>query len=123
MARQLDSPLINLSSSGISNDEASKYVHEYWVHNQGWNWRKLTPLLPDNVLQILAAFYLSNDASSADGLVWKYSPSGMFTIKSTYNALCGDSVSREERIWKLIWRVEVPNRIRAFLWLVCKDFV
>jgi hypothetical protein len=57
-------------------------------------------------------------------LVWQGTTNGIFSVKSAYqmgmeNNFRGrgstSSVSLENRIWKVIWNLEVPNSIKMFM--------
>ncbi|XP_048427879.1 uncharacterized protein LOC125471485 [Pyrus x bretschneideri] len=68
------------------------------------------------------------DLSRKDQLVWDYSKNGTYSIKSGYRWIQSRSiVLRDTRqsdacvvpkaLWKVIWKLEVPPKLRHFLWL------
>jgi hypothetical protein len=69
-----------------------------------------------------------------DTIAWHFDPKGVFSVKSTYHVLddrkelerctqrgessgSNDSISTE-RVWKKIWKMKWPPKIKQFLWRV-----
>jgi len=62
----------------------------------------------------------------ADNLIWHYSTHGLFSVRSAYHMLvedCHASLASTStnglNIWKVLWKCDVPPRIRLFGWRVC----
>ncbi|KAK8538214.1 hypothetical protein V6N12_044349 [Hibiscus sabdariffa] len=64
----------------------------------------------------------SPDAPS-DSPGWKLEPSSTFTVKSAYNFRSSSLTGGDDSIWRLIQRYKGLQRIKAFLWLLCKGRV
>ena len=64
-----------------------------------------------------------------DKLIWLYTASGTYTVKSGYKFLAFAETdqtttanpSLDGGIWKLIWSLSVPNKVKNFLWRTCKE--
>ena len=64
-----------------------------------------------------------------DKLIWPYTASGTYTVKSGYKFLAFAETdqtttanpSLDGGIWKLIWSLSVPNKVKNFLWRTCKE--
>ena len=64
-----------------------------------------------------------------DKLIWLYTSSGNYTVKSGYNFLTAAKTDQtttanprqDGGIWKLVWSFSVPNKVKNFLWWVCKE--
>ena len=64
-----------------------------------------------------------------DKLIWPYTSSGNYIVKSGYNFLAAAKTDQtttanprqDGGIWKLVWSVLVPNKVKNFLWRVCKE--
>ena len=52
---------------------------------------------------------------SLDKVTWKWSPKGVFTVKSTYDRLFTNSVGEP---FNRIWKAKLPYKIKIFLWLI-----
>ncbi|KAK9984138.1 hypothetical protein SO802_033663 [Lithocarpus litseifolius] len=70
-----------------------------------------------------------------DSQVWAKTPNGILSVKSAYIEAvrylevskgcedrpgCSDA-SRMEAIWKLIWSLKCPSKVKHFLWRACKN--
>ena len=62
-----------------------------------------------------------------DKLIWHYTNHGRFTVKSAYqlqlsqrSAGGGSTSNPQTEIWKLIWQLNIPPRIRVFAWRMCQ---
>ena len=71
----------------------------------------------------------------ADSQIWAKTPNGLFSVKSAYRVAvqhletsksndggpCCSDTSRMEAIWKLVWSLKCPNKVKHFLWRACKN--
>lgn len=70
-----------------------------------------------------------------DTQMWARTPNGTLSVKSAYRVVvmylevskgsvskpgCSDT-SRMEAIWKLLWSLRCPNKVKHFLWRACKN--
>lgn len=69
----------------------------------------------------------------ADKLIWAASPNGFFNVnsaykvaleleKSSYLGLSSDD-SNLRRVWTRIWKIQVPHKVRHFVWRACRDIL
>lgn len=65
-----------------------------------------------------------------DTVVWNLEKSGSYSIKSDYKSLCEmhnrdmnhPQVSKSQKgFWRHIWKLEVPGKIKQFLWQACTN--
>nr|POE55816.1 aspartyl protease family protein 1 [Quercus suber] len=65
-----------------------------------------------------------------DSLVWPAEKCGQFSVKSGYKCLCEDSQASDpvsefpevqRSLWKGIWKLNVPGKIKHFLWKSCTN--
>lgn len=67
--------------------------------------------------------------NTKDTLVWLLSPDGEYSVKSAYrmlaaevtNGLPSSSSGACSLLWKRIWKIHMPKRIKHFIWRVAKD--
>ena len=64
--------------------------------------------------------------SQEDKLIWPFTPSGQYTMKSGYRFLYESSspeqITEEDSVfWKKIWGLQVPNKVKNFIWRACKE--
>ena len=60
-------------------------------------------------------------------LVWHYSKNGIYIVKLGYCLAClvnhiFSQLCSEEG-WKKLWQIEVPRKVRSFIWRLCWDFL
>nr|POF10194.1 uncharacterized protein CFP56_14134 [Quercus suber] len=65
-----------------------------------------------------------------DSLVWPAEKCGQFSVKSGYKCLCEDSQASDpvsefpevqRSLWKGIWKLNIPGKIKHFLWKSCTN--
>jgi hypothetical protein len=65
---------------------------------------------------LCANIVLSNEP---DRLSWKLTGTGVFTVKSMYQALQNYGVVP----YKFMWKIKIPMRVKTFLWLILKKSI
>ena len=89
--------------------------------------------LPHEAEAILSI--LINPMNPSNSQIWAKSPNGIFTIKSAYiiaskylvdikgrkeSPGCFDN-SKTIAIWKVIWNLQCPNKVKHFMWRACRN--
>jgi hypothetical protein len=46
---------------------------------------------------------------------------GEFTVAKAYRRMTGFHTDQDVQLWKQIWRMEAPERIKVFMWQVLHD--
>ena len=64
--------------------------------------------------------------SQKDKLIWPFTPSVQYSVKSGYCFLYEGSVpvqliAKDSVFWKKIWGLEVLNKVKNFIWRACKE--
>ena len=67
-----------------------------------------------------------SSTNQTDVLVWLFTPSGNYSIKSGYRFLFENSVQpqridHDSAFWKKLWGLEVPSKIKNFLWRASRE--
>jgi len=60
------------------------------------------PLLPTDILQVIASFELTSDESELDLHYWGGTSSGRFSIKSALHIIRNEDLLAHEPIWGVI---------------------
>ncbi|XP_075485321.1 uncharacterized protein LOC142525036 [Primulina tabacum] len=59
-----------------------------------------------------------------DKRIWHFSKNGAYTVQSGYHVAMSLDVNLESRKiqgnWKALWKVDVPPKIKSFLWRACR---
>ena len=82
--------------------------------------------------QVILGIALSS-LPTEDRIVWAVTPNGAFSIRSAYHVAkklldnqaegqCSDN-SAMKALWKLIWGLKCPSKIRNFAWRACKNIL
>lgn len=54
-------------------------------------------------------------------MIWAMDDRGIFTVKSCYKALIQDHSSFPVLDWHHVWKMNIPPKIKVFIWQVCTD--
>ena len=83
------------------------------------------PLDEEFILSIPISMRGGNDCLS-----WHYDKHGMYTVKSGYwlaSTLSLEdspsSISKSQRWWKSLWHLNIPPKIKVFIWRVCSKVI
>ncbi|MFQ6623165.1 hypothetical protein Gotur_001529 [Gossypium turneri] len=86
-----------------------------------WNLDLFRVWLPEDLIGRISSIQPPHPLVGLDKILWTGTSSGCFSIKSAYHKVKESSWNSVEEAWKLHWKVEVPQRVRVFLWLVLKQ--
>ena len=67
-----------------------------------------------------------SSTTQPDILIWPFTPSGIYSVKSGYRFLLENSaqfqsIYQDVEFWKNVWSLEVPSKIKNFVWRASKD--
>ena len=82
------------------------------IRNGCWYLRDVEHLLPSYILTMIKATPLSKIYDMEDFITWDLSKSGIFTIKSAYHLVKGNSSSHQQNQWKVLWNAPIHNRLK-----------
>ncbi|PNX97917.1 ribonuclease H [Trifolium pratense] len=89
------------------------------VGNDGyWNWNMLQDWMPANLRYKLAAILPPNAENGKDELAGMGGNCVSFSVSSMYQKLRDFNMDEEDPIWRNIWKLQVPERVRSFVWRV-----
>ncbi|KAF7842964.1 ribonuclease H [Senna tora] len=112
-----DSPLSGSSLVEIDEEASQLTVAEFCGPDGTWDIGRLSTLLPDGEVRWLLSEVPPSGGRGADRICWSGSTNGCFSVKDAYRGLTC-SVNTGGGPWKRIWRIDVPERIRLFVWQV-----
>ena len=72
------------------------------------------------MLEIFAVVKTLVQHLGEDLVAWFPYPSGKFSIKSAFSVVNNDS-SEDHSLFRKVWKVQAPQRLRSFLWLVSRE--
>ncbi|KAK9043442.1 hypothetical protein V6N11_071786 [Hibiscus sabdariffa] len=56
-----------------------------------------------------------------DMVIWRWSKRHNFEVSSAYSHITTSPWDGEDKIWDIIWKLTVPQRVRLFLWLAYRQ--
>ncbi|GAU47330.1 hypothetical protein TSUD_291520 [Trifolium subterraneum] len=67
----------------------------------------------------------------ADRIIWHWEKDGLYSVRSAYHLLCSErdilmsspSSSRDDNLWKEIWKAPLPNKIKNFMWRLARNIL
>ncbi|GLT52280.1 hypothetical protein SLA2020_256280 [Shorea laevis] len=87
-----------------------------------WNETLLDHLLPRTVVDRILAIPISVYGQQEDRVFWNGSQDGMFSVKSAFCLFKQQhhQLPQTERSWKWIWKLRCLEKIKVFVWLLCR---
>ncbi|KAL4291581.1 hypothetical protein GQ457_14G017740 [Hibiscus cannabinus] len=95
----------------------SVMVRDMTTSSGDWDWSRLDSLLPSVILDQIVAVPPPNGDFSPNTLGWRWNDNREFSTSSAYDFLMNYGLHPLDAAWKHIWSLEVPQRVRVFLWI------
>ena len=101
------------------------------AQTQNWDVDLLQALFKPEEVQLIQGISLG-DVSTRDRLIWPHTQFGTYTVKSGYNLLSkekensnplNNNLAPSQKVWKIIWSLSVPPKVRNFLWRAAKNAI
>uniref|UniRef100_A0A803QC15 Reverse transcriptase zinc-binding domain-containing protein n=1 Tax=Cannabis sativa TaxID=3483 RepID=A0A803QC15_CANSA len=61
--------------------------------------------------------------SQEDLLVWKDATNGLFSPRVAYKSIIKGRWGESDQIWNRIWKLQITERLKMFLWKLCRDII
>ncbi|KAK6118987.1 hypothetical protein DH2020_047273 [Rehmannia glutinosa] len=112
-----------------NNENADLRVCDLMMRDE-WSWdeEKILHMFPHSIAEQILRIPLRNQWSN-DQYAWHYTPNGRYTVKSGYKIALSitsktdlpSSSSSPGMLWKWIWGLSIPPKIRFFIWRAAQD--
>ena len=96
-------------------------VQDAWDQNRGWKWELFSEFLSKDTFKTIAAVEVQQCDDSKDQIVWDSSRNRDFSIKSPILLIRPAGGIEKDQVWSCIWKLQAPQRIKFFLWLVAHE--
>ena len=112
----LDRPLITFvqDHSLINVDDT---VRDHILGNGRWNTNGWWGILPLSIINSISRMSIPFN-HFPDCFTWRAAKDGCFTVKSAYTYLSGHVQMDTNRFWSHLWKWQVPDKIKMFMWQV-----
>ncbi|CAL1352198.1 unnamed protein product [Linum trigynum] len=114
-------PLIELTTGPVPDDIRDGMVADFVDEDGNWLTEKFEGLLPDAVTRQITAKAVDPLAGEDDVLFWQPTSDDRFSTKSAFQLMQPRVPSEAAQMWKNIWKLPVPERVRCFMWVVAHD--
>lgn len=121
----LKEPLSELSMVEIPEERLEERVCDLWQTGTGWIHEIIEPYMSEENRLRLASVVIDEVTGVRDRMSWGESKDGLFTVKSAYTFLMRNTEPRPnmEALYRRVWSVINPERVRVFLWLVTHQVI
>lgn len=115
----LRGPLQSCAGVEILDSERHLRVGDVIDENGTWILNQIQSTIPSNILFEIHGTPVAMDNNIEDKLIWKLTPSGIFSVKSAYSLLALPELHGQGD-WRWIWKCLAPEKVKLLLWLACK---
>ena len=108
---------------------------EEWIDKdkEEWDWEAVGGWISEENKQLIKSIPI-NVQGGEDRFVWTKERRGIYSVKAGYFTMKTEQESKEKtgpsssykvenKLWKEIWRLEVPNKVKNFMWRLCSNAV
>lgn len=93
-------------------------------HSGDWNMHFIDNLFDHCDVQAIIRVPIL-DVSRDDIRIWAHTSGGMYQVRSAYKLILKKFTNydmlRVNGDWRLIWDLDIPPRVKVFLWRLCRD--
>ncbi|CAL1353594.1 unnamed protein product [Linum trigynum] len=114
-------PLQELATGTIPEEDRDAKVADFVDEEGRWKVEKFTNILPPEIQHQITAVAVDHMAAEDDTIFWQNTSDGKFSTKSAFCMLQHAPNHQDQRLWKNIWQLPVPERVRCFIWLVAHE--
>lgn len=76
--------------------------------------------IPNQSSLLIAGTNVLMPDAREDQMFWGATTSGLFSVKSAYETLNQQQQEEPKEYWQYLWKLQVPARVKTFLWLTTK---
>ena len=107
-------PLRSIIHGPLTREEDEIKVRDIALLD-GWDWEKLSMVLPTKICLEIQAMPRSHVANEDDRIIWDASFNGEFNLNSAYTLANGEAPQFFNGKWS--WKLKVLPRIQFFIWM------
>ncbi|RYR60073.1 hypothetical protein Ahy_A04g017162 [Arachis hypogaea] len=92
-----------------------------YVSNRRWDLNRIAVVLGDDWIPVFRSTKTPEPEMGEDILAWLLTSDGAFSIKSACSLYLSPSDNSKAELFSKIWKLEAPQRLRTFCWLVANE--
>ncbi|CAA7016725.1 unnamed protein product [Microthlaspi erraticum] len=121
----LGKPLQQAANTEVPVDMVDARLCDMWSPGVGWRWNAIELHIPIQVKLMLTSVVFDEITGARDRISWGHTQNGEFSVRFAYAFISRDSSPRPnmQAVFKQIWHVLAPERVRIFLWLVGNEVI
>lgn len=108
---------------GVNNIPVSDFV---MTDSKSWDLPKVREFFSENDARLIMETRIPQ-GSVKDRIAWIGTTDGLYTFKSGYhhwsNSNMGTMGVMQSSGWSKLWRIDIPHKVKTFLWRFCRDSV
>ncbi|KAK8511943.1 hypothetical protein V6N12_074632 [Hibiscus sabdariffa] len=89
--------------------------------NGEWDIDKLSTTFTAEVISHIISVRSLDPHDVKDMVIWHWSKRHNFEVSSAYSHILASPWDGKDKIWDIIWKLTVPQRVRLFLWLAYRQ--
>ena len=113
--------LEDLARTDLDEIILAQTVNDYTIDSGEGNWNKVGQNLSTDSVNLFITIKAPNVSVGLDRVAWFPNVSGEFTQKSAYKSIVERDGFAQARVYKEIWRISSPQRLKVFIWVVVND--
>lgn len=86
-----------------------------------WNLVLFKEWLPEEIVTKIVSIPPPHSSAGIDKIIWAHTSKGTLSLKTSYRMLREGAWNARDKGWEIVWKFQEPQRVRFFLWLVCKQ--
>jgi ribonuclease HI len=96
-------------------------VHDIATVHGSWNFDMFNNTVPNTIIKKMQAIVPPHVNQGEDIQLWPGTSMGNFTVASAYQLIANDLVDNVDKKWSQIWKLDVIERVRVFIWQLTHD--
>lgn len=95
-------------------------VRGYVKEDGRWDNDKRRNILPADIINLISQI-VPPTGSTPDKIYWRPGKVSEFSVRSAYDFISETAGRCENNLWLKIWKWQVPEKIKYFMWLVSHE--
>ncbi|RYQ79317.1 hypothetical protein Ahy_Scaffold6g108044 [Arachis hypogaea] len=112
--------LIDFAQPEVFPNMLEERVCDY-VSDRRWDLNRIAVVLGDDWIPVFRSTKTPEPEMGEDILAWLLTSDGAFSIKSACSLYLSPSDNSKAKLFSKIWKLEAPQRLHTFCWLVANE--